>query len=101
MPSKWSFVFDSRDGVVRLFLHRSRSMVVARKSKKSKQLSEAALIAKTGISRRALIRGRQQGLIPTIAPRRGLGRGRGTTPIEYPEIAVATINRLNQFRRKN
>jgi hypothetical protein len=74
---------------------------VTRRPERSEQLSEAALIAKTGISRRALIRGRQQGLIPTIAPRRGLGRGRGTTPLEYPEIAVATINRLNELRRKD
>jgi hypothetical protein len=74
---------------------------VARRPKTSEQLSEAALIAKTGISRRSLIRGRQQGLIPTIAPRRGLGRGRGTTPLEYPKSAIATINRLNQLRRRD
>jgi hypothetical protein len=73
---------------------------MARRSEKSEGLSEATLIAKTGISPRALIRGRQQGLIPTIAPRRGLGRGRGTTPLEYPKIAISNINRLNQMPRK-
>jgi hypothetical protein len=58
-----------------------------------KRLSEAALLAATGISRRKLIRRRQQGLVLTIEPRHGLGRGRGTTPLEYPLTAVATINR--------
>ena len=64
-----------------------------RRQPEDKRLSEAALIAATGISRRKLIRWRQQGLIPTIEPRHGLGRGRGTTPLEYPLTAVATINR--------
>ena len=64
-----------------------------RRQPEDKRLSEAALIAATGISRRKLIRRRQQGLVPTIAPRHGLGRGRGTTPLEYPLTAVATINR--------
>jgi hypothetical protein len=63
------------------------------------RLSEAALIAATRISRRRLIRGRQQGLIETIEPRHGLGRGRGTTPIEYPLTAIATIKRLNELRQ--
>jgi hypothetical protein len=72
-----------------------------RRRKTPKHLSDAALIDKTGISSRALIRGRQRGLIPTVAPRLGLGRGRGTTRLEYPEIAVATINRLNQLPQKD
>jgi hypothetical protein len=65
-------------------------------------LTEAALIAATGISPRNLIRWRQQGLIPTVSPRHGLGPGggRGTTPLEYPMIAVAQINRLNELRRE-
>jgi hypothetical protein len=68
-----------------------------RRKPEDKRLSEAALIAATGISRRKLIRRRQQGLVPTIEPRHGLGRGRGTTPLEYPLIAVATINRDNEL----
>jgi hypothetical protein len=59
----------------------------------SGRLSEADLIAATGISRRKRIRRRQQGLIPIIAPRCGLGPGggRGTTSLEYPPIAVETM----------
>ena len=68
-----------------------------RRPPEDKRLSEAALIAATGISRRKFIRRRQQGLIPTIETRHGLGPGRGTTPIEYPLTAIATINRLNQL----
>jgi hypothetical protein len=68
-----------------------------RRQPEDKRLSEAALIAATGISRRKLIRRRQQGLVPTIEPRHGLGRGRGTTPLEYPPAAVATINRDNEL----
>jgi hypothetical protein len=68
-----------------------------RRQPKDKRLSEAALIAATGISRRKLIRWRQQGLIPTIERRYGLGRGRGTTPLEYPLTAIATINRLTEL----
>jgi hypothetical protein len=68
-----------------------------RRKPEDKRLSEAALIAATGISRRKLIRWRQQGPIPTIERRRGLGRGRGTTPLEYPLTAIATINRLNEL----
>ena len=64
-----------------------------------KRLNEQALIAETGISRRKLIRWRQQGLIPTIEPRHGLGQGGGTTPLEYPLIAIATINRVNELRK--
>jgi hypothetical protein len=64
---------------------------------RAKRLSETALIAATGISHRQLTRRRQQGLVPTIEPRRGLGRGRGTTPLEYPLTAVATINRDNEL----
>ena len=64
---------------------------------RAKRLSEAALIAATGISHRKLTRRRQQGLVPTIEPRHGLGRGRGTTPLEYPLTAVATINRDNEL----
>ena len=65
-----------------------------RRQPKDKRLSEVALIAATGISHRKLIRRRQQGLVPTIEPRHGLGRGRGTTAFEYPLTAVATIKRL-------
>jgi hypothetical protein len=68
-----------------------------RRQPRAKRLSEAALIAATGISRRKLIRRRQQGLVPTIEPRHGLGRGRGTTPLEYPLTAVATIKRDNEL----
>ena len=64
---------------------------------RAKRLSEAALIAATGISKRKLTRRRQQGLVPTIEPRHGLGRGRGTTAIEYPLTAVATIKRDNEL----
>ena len=68
-----------------------------RRKPEAKGLSEAELIAATGISQRKLIRRRQQGLVPTIEPRHGLGRGRGTTPLEYPLTAIATINRLNEL----
>jgi hypothetical protein len=68
-----------------------------RRQPEDKGLSEAELIAATGISRRELTRRRQQGLILTIKPRHGLGRGRGTTPLEYPLTAIATINRHNEL----
>jgi hypothetical protein len=68
-----------------------------RQQPRAKRLSEAALIAATGISHRKLIRRRQQGLVPTIEPRHGLGRGRGTTALEYPLTAVATIKRDNEL----
>jgi hypothetical protein len=68
-----------------------------RRQPKDKRLSEVALIAATGISHRKLIRRRQQGLVPTIEPRHGLGRGRGTTAFEYPLTAVATIKRDNEL----
>jgi hypothetical protein len=68
-----------------------------RRQPRAKRLSEAALIAATGISKRKLTRRRQQGLVPTIEPRHGLGRGRGTTPLEYPLTAVAAINRDNEL----
>ena len=68
-----------------------------RRQPRAKRLSEAALIAATGISHRKLTRRRQQGLVPTIEPRHGLGRGRGTTALEYPLTAVATINRDNEL----
>ena len=71
-----------------------------RRQPRAKRLSEAALIAATGISRRKLIRRRQQGLVPTIEPRHGLGRGRGTTALEYPLAAVATIKRDNELSQK-
>jgi hypothetical protein len=64
---------------------------------KDKGLNEAELIAATGISRRKLIRWRQQGLIPTKERPHGLGPGSGTTPIEYPLTAIATIDRLNEL----
>ncbi|HMD49426.1 MAG TPA: hypothetical protein VKG79_10025 [Bryobacteraceae bacterium] len=68
-----------------------------RRKPEDKGLSEAALIAATGISRRKLVRLRQQGLILAIKPRHGLGRGRGTTALEYPLTAIATINRHNEL----
>jgi hypothetical protein len=68
-----------------------------RRKPKDKRLSEAELIAITGISRRELTRRRQQGLILAIEPRHGLGRGRGTTSLEYPLTAIATIKRLNEL----
>jgi hypothetical protein len=71
-----------------------------RRQPEDKRLNEAALIAATGIPRRKLIRWRQQGLIPTIEPRHGLGRGSGTTPIEYPLTAIATSNRLNELSHR-
>jgi hypothetical protein len=71
-----------------------------RRQPRAKRLSEAALIAATGISHRKLTRRRQQGLVPTIEPRHGLGRGRGTTALEYPLTAVATIKRDNELSQK-
>jgi hypothetical protein len=71
-----------------------------RRQPQAKRLNEAELIAATGISKRKLIRRRQQGLVPTIEPRHGLGRGRGTTALEYPLTAVATINRDNELSQK-
>lgn len=62
-----------------------------------KGLSEAEFRAATGISRRKLIRWRQQGLIPTIEQDRGLGRGSGSLPFEYPFIAIATTKRLMEL----
>jgi hypothetical protein len=70
-----------------------------RRPPEDERLSEAALLAATGISRRKLIRERQQGLIPTIEPRHGLGYGRGSTPIEYPLTAIATTNRHKELRQ--
>lgn len=72
----------------------------ARRQPEDKRLNEAELIAATGIPRRKLIRWRQQGLIPILGPRHGLGRGSGTTPIEYPLIAVPTINRLKELSQR-
>jgi hypothetical protein len=72
----------------------------ARRQPEDKRLSEAALIAATGISHRKLTRRRQQGLVPTIEPRHGLGRGRGTTSLEYPLTAIAiNLNELSQTFR--
>ena len=68
-----------------------------RRQPRAKRLSEAALIAATGISHRKLTRRHQQGLILAIEPRHGLGRGRGTTSLEYPLTAIATIKRLNEL----
>jgi hypothetical protein len=68
-----------------------------RRRAEDKGLSEAELIAATGISQRELARRRQQGLILAIEPRHGLGRSRGTTPLEYPLTAIATINRHNEL----
>jgi hypothetical protein len=68
-----------------------------RRQPRAKGLSEAALIAATGISHRELTRRRQQGLILAIESRHGLGRGRSTTSLEYPLTAVATIKRLNEL----
>jgi hypothetical protein len=65
-----------------------------RQQPEDKGLDEAALIAATGLPRRKLVRWRPQGLIPTLEPPHGLGRGSGKTPIEYPLTAIATINRL-------
>ena len=68
-----------------------------RRKPKDKGLSEAELIAATGISQRELTRRRQQGLILAIEPRHGLGHARGSTPLEYPLTAIATINRHNDL----
>jgi hypothetical protein len=68
-----------------------------RRRPQAKRLSEAALITATGISHRKLTRRRQQGLVPTIEQRHGLGRGRGTTRLEYPLTAVTTIHRDNEL----
>ena len=70
------------------------SAVVMRRSKKPERLSEAELIALTGVSRRNLTRWRQQGLVLPEEPRHGLGQGHGTTPLEYPAVAVAIIKRI-------
>jgi hypothetical protein len=75
-------------------------MVVVRRPKKPERLSEAALIAQTGISCRNLTRWRQQGLIQPLGPRRGLGHGRGTTPLRYSSVEVSKINRLKELRRE-
>lgn len=75
-------------------------MVVVRRPKKPERLSEAALIAQTGILCRNLTRWRQQGLIQPLGPRRGLGHGRGTTPLRYSSVEVSKINRLKELRRE-
>src|SRR4051812_37817925 len=62
-------------------------------------LDEAALIAATGVSPRNLTRWRQQGLLVPTNSRRGLGRGLGTTPLEYPAVTVLTIERINALRQ--
>jgi hypothetical protein len=75
-------------------------MVAQKEPATPERLSEAALMAAAGISRRYLIRLRQSGFVHPLAPRHGLGRGRGTTPLEYLSIAVATINRLKELQRE-
>ena len=64
-----------------------------------KGLSEAALVAATGVSPRKLIRLRQDGFIQILEGRHGRGQGGGTTPIEYAPSAVAAINRYNELSR--
>jgi hypothetical protein len=70
------------------------------RSMKPERLSEAELIAETGVSRRNLTRWRQQGLVLPIEPRHGLGPGRGTTQLQYSEVEVSKINRLKELRRE-
>jgi hypothetical protein len=59
----------------------------------ARRLSKAELLAGTGIKPRQLIHLRRLGIIEPVEPRHGLGDGggRGTTPIEYPSPAIATI----------
>ncbi len=73
-----------------------------RRPKKPKRLSEAALLALTGISHRNLTRRRQQRLVKAVEPRRGRGHGggRGTTPLEYSSAEVPKIEDLKRWRRK-
>jgi hypothetical protein len=77
-------------------------MVVIRRPKKPKRLSEAELIALTGVSRRNLTRWRQQGLVEPVEARRGRGPGggRGTKRLEYWDVEVPKINRLKEFKRE-
>jgi hypothetical protein len=75
-------------------------MVVVRRPKKPRGLSEAELIARTGISHRNLTRRRQQGFILALEPRHGLGHGRGTTPLRYSNDEVSKINHLTEVGRK-
>jgi hypothetical protein len=75
-------------------------MVVVQDPKAPGTVDEPTLMALTGTSGRNLTRWRQQGLILPVEPRRGLGRGRGTTSLRYPYIAVSTIKRLNELRRE-
>lgn len=69
------------------------------RSMKPERLSEAELIAETGVSRRNLTRWRQQGLVLPEEQRHGLGQGQGTTQLEYPAVAVAIIKRIIELRR--
>lgn len=71
-----------------------------RRSKEPERLDEATLIALAGISRRALTRWRQQGLIQPVELRRGRGPGRGTTPLQYSSDEVSKIRRLKELRQE-
>jgi hypothetical protein len=75
-------------------------MAVVQPRQPPETVDEPTLMALTGTSRRNLTRWRQQGLVLPVEPRRGLGRGRGTTSLRYPYIAVSTIKRLNELRRE-
>ena len=62
------------------------------------RLSEATLLARTGVSRRSLTRYRQQGLILPSEPRRGLGRGPGSSGLQYSHTALSTAKRLEELK---
>jgi hypothetical protein len=60
-------------------------------------ISEADVIAATGVSSRKLTQWRAQGIV--IGRRRYLGRGAGTTPCFYPPDTISLIKRLCELRR--
>jgi hypothetical protein len=60
-------------------------------------ISEADVIAATGVSSRNLTQWRAQGIV--VGRRRHLGRGEGTTPCFYPPDTVSLIKRLCELRR--
>lgn len=69
--------------------------------RRSENLSQADVITATNISPRKLERWRQQGLVPIVRQHpRGLGRGRGSIPHEYPPSAIPTIRRLVELHRQ-
>jgi hypothetical protein len=74
--------------------------IVVQQPEKPIWLSEAELVSLTGISHRNLTHSRQEGLIKAIEPRHGLGYGPGSTQLEYSNVEVFKINRLNEYRHE-